>query len=220
MAAELLSWGIEQGYIDARGHPQKTAPATIEKLARALASGRANDIHQDYVVALRRHEPPRIRLPDGAVPVCWQLFGNGKVIASAQVVDGTMALPDDLEIGSYELSVDAVDGVKRHILVLIAPAMAYQPPLFRDGGRAWLVMVQLYAVRSTRNWGHGDFSDLAQLLTDCQLGSAPRELVSIRYIPSLPAKLAAIHPAAGRFSIHSTSTSKQSPSSPGRMPAA
>jgi 4-alpha-glucanotransferase len=35
-----------------------------------------------------------------------------------------------------------------------------------DGqSRLWLLAIQLYAVRSGANWGHGDFSDLAALLT-------------------------------------------------------
>jgi 4-alpha-glucanotransferase len=33
-----------------------------------------------------------------------------------------------------------------------------------DGRRLWAVAVQLYAVRSHRNWGHGDFTDLARLI--------------------------------------------------------
>jgi 4-alpha-glucanotransferase len=33
-----------------------------------------------------------------------------------------------------------------------------------DGRRLWLLAAQLYAVRSRRNWGHGDFTDLAQLV--------------------------------------------------------
>jgi 4-alpha-glucanotransferase len=39
-------------------------------------------------------------------------------------------------------------------------APAYQG----DGRRGWLLAVQLYAVRSRRNWGHGDFTDLAALV--------------------------------------------------------
>ena len=33
-----------------------------------------------------------------------------------------------------------------------------------DGRRLWGIGVQLYALRSHRNWGHGDFTDLAQLV--------------------------------------------------------
>src|SRR5712691_7893820 len=33
-----------------------------------------------------------------------------------------------------------------------------------NGRRVWLLAVQLYAVRSRRNWGHGDFTDLAALV--------------------------------------------------------
>ena len=32
------------------------------------------------------------------------------------------------------------------------------------GQRAWAVAVQLYGIRSRRNWGHGDFTDLANLI--------------------------------------------------------
>ncbi|HMJ41759.1 MAG TPA: hypothetical protein VK522_05705, partial [Pseudolabrys sp.] len=37
---------------------------------------------------------------------------------------------------------------------------------FQGNGRRrlWALAVQLYAVRSRRNWGHGDFTDLARLV--------------------------------------------------------
>jgi 4-alpha-glucanotransferase len=40
------------------------------------------------------------------------------------------------------------------------PEPAYQG----DGRKCWVLAIQLYGVRSRRNWGHGDFSDLAALL--------------------------------------------------------
>ena len=33
-----------------------------------------------------------------------------------------------------------------------------------DGKRHWAIAVQLYAVRTRRNWGHGDFTDLSRLV--------------------------------------------------------
>ena len=40
------------------------------------------------------------------------------------------------------------------------PEQAFQG----NGLRVWVLAVQLYGVRSARNWGHGDFTDLAALL--------------------------------------------------------
>jgi len=41
---------------------------------------------------------------------------------------------------------------------------AYLPPALRGGRRVWGLGVNLYAVRSARNWGSGDFTDLRDLV--------------------------------------------------------
>jgi len=46
----------------------------------------------------------------------------------------------------------------------IDPPADVTPAYQGDGRRLWALAVQLYAVRSRRNWGHGDFTDLAQLV--------------------------------------------------------
>ncbi|MGH6943664.1 MAG: 4-alpha-glucanotransferase, partial [Geminicoccaceae bacterium] len=47
--------------------------------------------------------------------------------------------------------------------LVVAPATCFLPEHETDGGRLWGVACQLYGVRSERNWGMGDFSDLARL---------------------------------------------------------
>lgn len=45
-----------------------------------------------------------------------------------------------------------------------APSRCYLPAVLARGGRVWGLTAQLYGVRSQRNWGIGDFTDLAVLL--------------------------------------------------------
>jgi (1->4)-alpha-D-glucan 1-alpha-D-glucosylmutase len=45
--------------------------------------------------------------------------------------------------------------------LIITPSHCYTPPLLAGGGRIWGLALQLYALRSHRNWGIGDFTDLS-----------------------------------------------------------
>src|SRR5436853_1619389 len=48
--------------------------------------------------------------------------------------------------------------------VKLEPGRCYEPELIAQGARVWGFMVQLYGVRSKRNWGIGDFGDLRTLI--------------------------------------------------------
>ena len=48
--------------------------------------------------------------------------------------------------------------------VRIERAPCRQPEVLAGGGRIWGFMVQLYGIRSERNWGVGDFTDLRTLV--------------------------------------------------------
>lgn len=49
-------------------------------------------------------------------------------------------------------------------LFIVAPARCYEPEALRGDRRLWGFATQLYALRSARNWGIGDFTDLRMLL--------------------------------------------------------
>jgi (1->4)-alpha-D-glucan 1-alpha-D-glucosylmutase len=55
----------------------------------------------------------------------------------------------------------------------IAKTRCHEPPVLEGGGRVWGFMVQLYGLRSARNWGIGDFGDLRALIElAARLGAA------------------------------------------------
>jgi (1->4)-alpha-D-glucan 1-alpha-D-glucosylmutase len=69
-------------------------------------------------------------------------------------------LGDELAPGYYWLR---VDGQAADCMVVIAPARCWVHPALAAGERWWGCTIQLYALRSSRNWGIGDFGDLRQL---------------------------------------------------------
>jgi (1->4)-alpha-D-glucan 1-alpha-D-glucosylmutase len=77
-----------------------------------------------------------------------------------------LALPlPALGLGYHRLSLADGDGSPLGATTLIvAPDRCYQPPALDRGGRLWGLQVQLYSLRSERNWGVGDLTDLYRLI--------------------------------------------------------
>ena len=66
---------------------------------------------------------------------------------------------------------------------VVVPERCYRPPAVENAGRVWGAAVQLYAVRSARNWGMGDFTDLAALLA--QWGARGADIVGVNPLHAL-----------------------------------
>ena len=75
----------------------------------------------------------------------------------------TLAIAAGLPRGYHRLALRAGD-TEANVLVIVAPAHCYRPPSLDDGARVWGWSVQLYGLRSRRNWGVGDFGDLLALI--------------------------------------------------------
>ena len=80
-----------------------------------------------------------------------------------------LPLPLTLEPGYHKLAIESRDGggASGELQLIIAPDDCYQPPALQGEGRAWGFAVQLYGLRSERNYGMGDFGDLWRLVGFC-----------------------------------------------------
>ena len=71
------------------------------------------------------------------------------------------ALPlSELPLGYHRLQLDA----GASMTLIAAPSACYVPESMADSGRVWGAALQLYGLRSPRNWGMGDFTDLRAAL--------------------------------------------------------
>jgi (1->4)-alpha-D-glucan 1-alpha-D-glucosylmutase len=78
-----------------------------------------------------------------------------------QLCERILPMTQALAPGYHRLHIDGLPG---ETLVLATPGHCYRPAAVRDGGRVWGPAVQLYSLRSPRNWGIGDFGDLDDLV--------------------------------------------------------
>jgi 4-alpha-glucanotransferase len=116
----------------------------------------------------------RWEVRDEAGRVC-QKGEAGPGLASAEIrwLDGRrharfeVPVPTGLDIGYYDLAARTQTASAEHegtLRLILAPARCYVPAQFEEGRRIWGLALQLYALRSTRNWGVGDFGDLANVV--------------------------------------------------------
>ncbi|MDH5511697.1 MAG: malto-oligosyltrehalose synthase, partial [Gammaproteobacteria bacterium] len=69
------------------------------------------------------------------------------------------------------------------MLLVSAPDTCFLPPALAGDGKVWGPAVQLYAVRSRRNWGIGDFTDLYRIVEEC--GHAGASLIGLNPLHAL-----------------------------------
>jgi (1->4)-alpha-D-glucan 1-alpha-D-glucosylmutase len=94
-----------------------------------------------------------------------------------------VALDVPLPNGYHDIALYANRERVAHGVLAVAPPACYRPVPLRNGGRAWGVALQLYGVRSARNWGIGDFTDLAEVVA--QWGAEGADVVGVNPLHAL-----------------------------------
>jgi len=93
-----------------------------------------------------------------------------------------LILPLDfaVEAGYHRFELERADGhgLAGEMSFIVAPATCYVPPAIQGDGRVWGFAVQLYGIRSERNWGIGDFGDLRRMLEFCADAGASTVLLN------------------------------------------
>jgi 4-alpha-glucanotransferase len=105
-------------------------------------------------------------------------------------------LPCQLAAGYHQLQLcDTQDALQQQLI--ICPERCYQPVQFEQQ-KQWGIALQLYALRSERNWGLGDFTDL---------------LSTIEYLAAVGADFVGLNPIHALYPAMPESASPYSPSS-------
>jgi 4-alpha-glucanotransferase len=151
--------GIQTEFIDGQGHHRVTGEAALRIILEALPAQAPCRLLGGPAV-IRSGEFARTELSQAATfPLRWKIEADLKVIAEGETHDPVIAWPQDLPFGSYRLHLTDAS-VSEEVPLIVAPPRAYGG----DFDRRWLLAVQLYGVRSVRNWGMGDFTDLEGLI--------------------------------------------------------
>jgi len=154
------SVGVLTEYIDGQGRQRVTDAAALEVILDALPpSAPRRLLHGPAVI--RTGQPPSCALSEAAVlPVAWKILAGAVVVAQGKTEARSIAFPEGLALGTYRLRLTDAASIEEEAPLIVAPEQAFGG----DFDRCWLLAVQLYGVRSLRNWGIGDFTDLEGLL--------------------------------------------------------
>jgi 4-alpha-glucanotransferase len=187
--------GIQTEFIDGQGHRRVTDEAALRIILDALPVELPQRLLDQPVVVVRAGRPSRTVLGQAATfPVRWKIVAGLKVIAEGHTQNDVIEWPADLPVGSWRLNLTDAASVTEETPLIVTPPRAFDG----DFDRCWLLAVQLYGVRSARNWGIGDFTDLEDL---------------IRLAAELGADGVGLNPLHALFDDHPADCSPYSPNS-------
>lgn len=154
--------GIIPSHYDIDGHLIHAKPETLEYFTALFSNlPQTHNAQFDDVAVFPANQAFAYELPDWNTPIDCQLFDEQGKLLLEQRAQQQLDLPA-LDYGYYVLRLNS-KSQSRQIRLLIQPRRVFQSPHLQQQ-KAWGLNVQLYSLRSERNWGIGDFADLQQLI--------------------------------------------------------
>ena len=166
---QAVEAGIDLGYHDINGTYHATKPEVLESIVAVLDKSKpdSDGLYLNTMVAHENGEES-LQMPSefhGAEAVV--LIDEANKCQTLTLYPGDnntlwIKLPQ-LACGYYTLSAE-IGGKCCLVHLIVAPESVYQPKLLANGGRMNGLTMHLYSLRSERNWGIGDFTDLLNLM--------------------------------------------------------
>ncbi|MBR0714813.1 4-alpha-glucanotransferase [Bradyrhizobium liaoningense] len=160
LLAQAKTKGIQAEFIDALGKLRVTAPDALQSILAALPDKHAYRFVSGAVVVRSGVDALTGLTGAAALPLRWRILDGAKIVSEGETHARSIAWPAGLPTGYFRLSLTDAKGVKEEAPLIVAPERAFTG----DFDRGWLLAVQLYSISSARNWGIGDFTDLADLV--------------------------------------------------------
>ena len=161
LVAKAAELGIDAGFFDGQGRRHAIDPVALANLIDAMPQAAPGKL-LDQPVVIRVGEVATSEFVASVVPpVQWKILAAEVIVAEGLAVERLVTWPTDIASGIYRLQLTELSSSRcEEVPLIVAPATAFQGHF----QRSWILAVQLYGIRSSRNWGIGDFSDLAQLI--------------------------------------------------------
>jgi 4-alpha-glucanotransferase len=172
--ADLM--GILPSYVDQSGREIKTSDETRVALLSAMrVNASSEESAEEYLAMLKSEEEPQVRvvqqqsasldIPEGAR---WELeleleSGETRRAEGRSAKVALSELPLGYHVARLATTRNGKQRLEEQLLIVVPPRCTSPSERLGDGGTAVGFITNLYTLRSERNWGVGDLTDLAAL---------------------------------------------------------